>query len=187
MTKILFINACVRENSRTLALANHVLNELSGEIEEVNLYKTELLPLDNKCIEKRDSASASHDYSDEIFNLAKQFASADIIVVAAPYWDLMFPAVVKSYFELVTVSGLTFVYGDNGIPNGLCNAKRLIYITTSGGPIIQNFGYDYITALAKSFYGISDVRCISAQGLDIHGADANAILLEAEKSVIDLL
>ena len=96
----------------------------------------------------------------------------------------MFPAVVKSYFESVTVSGLTFVYGDNGIPKGLCKAKKLIYVTTSGGPIIQNFGYEYVAALAKSFYGINDVKCISAQGLDIKGAAVDKILRNAKESIL---
>ena len=45
MENILFINACVRKNSRTLELAKYVLNNLSREVEEVNLYKEELLPL----------------------------------------------------------------------------------------------------------------------------------------------
>ena len=187
MTKILFINACARENSRTLELAECVMRTLSGEREDVELYKTALSPLDAQGIESRAKASRTNDFSDGAFALAKQFAGADVIVVAAPYWDLMFPAVVKSYFEAVTVSGLTFVYGDNGIPRGLCKAQKLIYVTTSGGPIMHNFGYEYVTALAKSFYGIADVCCVSAQGLDIRGADTDAILRAAKDSVNELL
>ena len=45
MEKILFINACVRPNSRTLELANYVLTRLSGKVEEVELYKEDLSPL----------------------------------------------------------------------------------------------------------------------------------------------
>ena len=183
MDKILFVNACVRESSRTLELAECVLNTLSGEREEVDLYKIALSPLDAEGIEAREKASSANDFSDPAFKLAAQFAKADIIVIAAPYWDLMFPAVVKNYFESVTVSGLTFVYGENGIPKGLCKAKRLIYVTTSGGPIIHNFGYEYAAALAKSFYGIGEVRCISAQGLDIKGADVENIMNSAKKSI----
>ena len=187
MNKILFVNACTRENSRTLQLAEHVLNSLNGEREDINLYKIDLLPLDAKGIKSREMASQTNDFSDNVFNLAKQFGAANTIVIAAPYWDLMFPAVVKSYFEAVTVSGLTFVYGKNGIPKGLCKAKKLIYITTSGGPIIHNFGYEYISALGKSFYGIDEVKCISAQGLDIYGADVDSILQNAMDSVNDLI
>lgn len=183
MNKILFINACVRPASRTLELAKCALDKLYGEIEEINLYETPLFPLDANGILAREEASDKNDFSDISFKLAKQFAEADEIVIAAPYWDLMFPAVVKSYFETVTVSGLTFVYGNNGIPKGLCKAKRLIYVTTSGGPIIYNFGFDYVSALAKSFYGIPDIKYINAQGLDIYGADTDAILRNAKDSI----
>ena len=86
-------------------------------------------------------------------------------------------------FEKITVNGLTFVYGENGIPYGLCKAKKLIYVTTSGGPIVYNFGYDYVEALAKCFYGINEVQFVSAQGLDIYGADVTKILEEVKQSL----
>jgi FMN-dependent NADH-azoreductase len=179
---ILFVNACIRKNSRTLELANHVLNNLSGIINEVKLYEEELSPLTLTEMQIRDQAFKNKDFSNGVFNLAKQFASADIIVIASPYWDLSFPAIVKTYFEKICVNGLTFAYGENGIPHGLCNAKKLIYVTTSGGPIVYNFGFDYVNALAKCFYGITEVQCVTAQGLDIHGADVSGILAEAKRS-----
>ena len=180
MEKILFINACVRPNSRTLELAKHVLSKLPGNVEEVKLYNEELMPLNLEEIDIRDKADEIKDFSNPVFALAKQFANAEIIVIAAPYWDLMFPAVVKCYFEKVTVNGLTFAYGENGIPKGLCKGKRLIYVTTAGGPIIYNFGFDYVSALAKNFYGINDVQLVKAEGLDIYGADVSSILEKAK-------
>ena len=183
MKKILFVNACVRENSRTLDLAKCVLANLSGEAFELRLYDTELSCLDADGMRARDAAFSAKDFSDSRFDLARQFAEADEIVIAAPYWDLMFPSILKTYFEAVTVNGLTFVYSERGIPMGLCKAERLIYVTTSGGPIINNFGYDYARSLATSFYGIGDVRCISAEKLDIRGADVEAILSAAKASV----
>ena len=180
MEKILFINACVRPFSRTLELAKHVLSKLSGRVEEVKLYNEQLFPLDLKEMELRDKSAESRDFSNSVFNHAKQFANANTIVIAAPYWDLMFPTVLKCYFEKVTVNGLTFCYGENGIPCGLCKAKKLIYITTSGGFIKDNFGFDYVYALCKNFYGINDVQLVKAEGLDIYGADVSGIL-EKEK------
>ena len=186
MTKILLVNACVRPNSRTYELANYVLGKIlskeDGIVEEVKLYDEDLWPLTLTELVIRDKASKDNDYSGDLFKLAKQFANAEIIVVAAPYWDLSFPAVVKSYFEKVTVNGLTFRYGSNGIPQGLCLGKKLYYVTTSGGPIINNFGYDYVTALAKNFYGISETFCVKAEGLDIYGADVNKIMDDAKKA-----
>lgn len=182
MEKILFINACVRPNSRTLELANCVLEKLSGEVEEVKLYEEELFPLTLKELELRDSSAKNKDFSHDAFRLAKQFALADTIVLAAPYWDLMFPAVVKNYFENITVNGLTFAYGENGIPYGLCKAKKLIYVATSGGPIVYNFGFDYVNALAKCFYGITEVQFVSAQGLDVYGANVSKIIEETKRA-----
>ena len=182
MVEILFINACVRPSSRTFELANHVLSKLSGSVQEVKLYNEQLLPLDLEQIELRDKSTKTKDFSNPVFDLAKQFANVDTIVIAAPYWDLSFPAVVKSYFENITVNGLTFAYGENGIPKGLCKAKRLIYVTTSGGPIMHNFGFDYVSALAKNFYGINDVQLVKAEGLDIYGADVSDIMQTVKNS-----
>ena len=183
MDKILFVNACVRTNSRTLQLAKHVLSKLKGDIEEVKLYDVNVRPLDKKGLEMRDNASIGGDYSNSEFLFAKQFAKSDVIVIAAPYWDLMFPAVLKTYLEQITVNGLTFAYSENGIPYGLCKAKKLIYVTTAGGPIIHNFGFDYVSTLAKCFYGINDVQLVKAEGLDIHGADAPKIMEETKRSL----
>lgn len=182
MEKILFVNACVRPNSRTFELARHVIGKLHGEVEEIRLYEKELKPLSLEEMALREMASKNKDFSHELFDLPNQFAKADVIVIAAPYWDLMFPAVLKNYFEKITVNGLTFAYGENGIPCGLCRAKRLIYVTTAGGPIIHDFGYEYAKALAMGFYGIKDVECVKAQGLDIHGAHPLEIMEEAKKS-----
>ena len=109
---------------------------------------------------------------------------ADTIVIAAPYWDLAFPAVLKAYLENICVCGVTFKYSEEGIPVGLCKAKKLYYITTSVGYIGQyNMGYDYIKALCKLYFGITDTECISAEGLDIFGNDTEKILAEKIRSL----
>lgn len=180
--KILFINACARPESRTAELSQHLLNRLDGEITEVDLYKEGLLPLCNKSIEKRDL----HDISGGEFEYARQFSKADVIVIGAPFWDLSFPAVLKLYFENITVSGITFEYS-KGRPVGKCRAKKLYYITTSGGYIgNNNFGFDYVKALVENFFGINDISFYSAEGLDIFGADVKGIMDEVKKRISDL-
>jgi FMN-dependent NADH-azoreductase len=180
MSKILFVNSCVRKHSRTLELSDYVLNKLGGDVEEVRLSEKKLMPIDLQKLNLRDESKLNGDFSSPEFDLAKQFANADTIVIAAPYWDLMFPSLLKIYFENITVNGITFVYNEKGIPQSLCKAKRLIYVTTSGGPIIHNFGFEYTSALAKSFYEIDCVECVSAEGLDIKGADVLEILETAK-------
>ena len=130
---------------------------------------------DEAFLDMRDHAKETGDYSDPIFELGKQFAAADTIVIAAPYWDLSFPAVLKSYFEHINVLGITFEYSENGAPIGLCRADMLYYVTTSGGPFAPDeYGYGYVDALAKNYYGIRETKLIKAVGLDtdIEGADA---------------
>lgn len=184
MSEILYINACVRDESRTKRLAEAVIEKLGGEVKEVNLYSLNLSPLTVEAMAKRDKASYSGDFSDSRFDLAKQFANADTIVIAAPYWDLSFPAVLKTYIENITVSGLTFRYSENGVPVGLCNAQKLVYVTTSGGYIGEyDFGFSYVKSLSEALYGIKNVECIVAEGLDIEPQKAEEILSETIRKV----
>ncbi len=182
--KILFINACARPNSRTDELSRHLLNGLNGEVIEVHLYQEKILPLCNQDIDKR----ALHTVSEEEMKYAKQFANVDMIVIAAPYWDLSFPAILKIYLENITVSGITFEYSEEGRPVSKCKAKKLYYITTSGGYIgNNNFGFDYVKALSENFFGISDISFYSAEGLDIFGANVQEIMDNAKKRISNLL
>ena len=184
MEKILFINACVRPFSRTLELAKHVLSKLSGDIEEVKLYNEQLLPLDLEEMELRDKSAISRDFTHCSFNCAKQFANADEIIIAAPFWDLSFPAKLKIYLEQITVSGITFKYL-NGHPSGLCKAKKLTYITTSGGPIFDDFGYAYVKTLAQKFYGIEKTEAVRAMNLDVDLISAEELLEKSTISVVE--
>lgn len=181
---ILFINACIRPESRTAELSRHLLDRLDGEITEIDLYKERPFPLCNKGIKKR----ALHDISGEEFEYARQFSKADVIVIGAPFWDLSFPAVLKLYFENVTVSGITFEYSEKGHPVGKCKAKKLYYITTSGGYIgNNNFGFDYVKALAENFFGIHDISFYSAEGLDLFDADIKSIMDEAKEHITNMV
>ena len=121
--------------------------------------------------------------ADECFgDRAQEFSQADTIVIAAPYWDLSFPSLLKIYFEAVTVCGMTFRY-ENEAPKGLCRAERLFYITTAGGPTISDFGFSYVRELAENFYGIRQTKCFRAEGLDIIGADEEGILKRARDEI----
>ena len=185
---VLLINACARPGSRTLPLAKKAAEKLSSDVQTLDLYAEGLAPLSNTELEKRDSFIAENDYSDEMFRFAKQFKNADSIVIAAPYWDMSFPAALKCYIEAICVNGLTFRYTEQGVPEGLCRAERLVYVTTAGGYIPENnFGYDYIRCLCAELFGIRQTVCVKAEGLDILGADIEGILSAAEDEIYNLL
>ena len=181
---ILFINACVRKNSRTLALAKNVMEKMIGEKTELNLNLENIEPLNTELLEKREKLVQKSEFDDPMFRYAKQFAAADEIVIAAPFWDLSFPAKLKIYLEQIAVAGITFDYID-GRPKGLCKAKKLTYVTTSGGPIFDDFGYAYIKALAQKFYGIPQTEAVRAMNLDVDMITAEELLTKATISEIE--
>lgn len=175
--KILHINACVRENSRTKRLAQEILKDKSGDIVEIELEKLNLKPLNQERLKKRDTLIANGKLDDEMFDFAREFAQADEIVISAPFWDLSFPSLLKIYMENVSVSGITFRY-DNGRPVGLCKAKSLTYVTTSGGKIFEDFGYSYVKSLATNFYGIKDVVSYRVENTDVKCLNCEEVLNE---------
>ena len=66
----------------------------------------------------------------------------------------------------------------------MCKAKALYYVTTAGGFIGQNdFGFAYVKALAQNFFGIPEIHRYAAEGLDIFGADAQAIMDKAKAEI----
>ncbi len=180
----LFINACVRNESRTKELTAELLRQIGNETEELKLEEVVFPKTDEAFLKKRDMLIAEGRFDDDTFSLARQFAAADKIVIAAPYWDLSFPAVLKQYIEHINVVGITFRYTPEGIPEGMCKADKLYYVMTAGGNFVpEEFGFGYIKALAQNFYGIKDVCLIKATGLDIYGADAGKIMNKAIESL----
>ena len=175
--KVLFLNACARENSRTMVLAEEVLKNIDGEIKEIDLFSEDLRPLDAQKIATRLNNQQLQMY-------AKEFSLADVIVIAAPLWDLSFPALLKTYIENVTIAGITFKYTENG-PVGLCKAEKLYYISTSGGKFVADYGYEYIKGLALNLFGIKETKCFYAEDLDIWGNDDKTILEKSIKEISD--
>lgn len=178
---ILYVNACVRTESRTDRLARALLKKL-GDFEEVRLTDLELKPLNEERLNYREAQIEKQNYNDGIFELPKQFAKADIIVVSAPYWDCQFPAVLKTYLENIYAIGIVSKYDEKGCPQGLCKAGKLYYVTTAGGKYDPGFSYDYIDRLVKIF-GVKETELIYAEYLDIEGNDAEEILSEAISNI----
>lgn len=180
----LFINACVRKNSRTKRIADALLSKTGGPYEEIRPCEISFPKADEAFLTARDTLIANGDFDNPLFDLARQFVRADEIIIASPFWDLSFPAALKQYFEQINVVGITFIYTPEGIPQGLCRAKRLTYVTTAGGNYAPDeYGFGYVKALAEQFYGIPDVRLIKAEGLDIDGADEEEILKSAIEKI----
>lgn len=189
MKKLLYVDACVnRETSRTERLASALLERLVAEggyeLETLVLEDAGIEPLTGELVDARTAGTKAGDFSHPVFACAKQFAQADAVVFAAPYWDFSFPAMLKVYFELLCAQGVTFNYSPEGIPTGLVKAQKAYYVTTVGGYAGEwDFGWDQVRALCQLYFGIQDVRCFRAEGLDIVTNDADAIMADALERV----
>lgn len=181
---ILYVNACVRKDSRTAKLAKKLLARLDEPYEEIILEDIRFPVVSEAFLNKRDSLISAGNSQDPMFDLAIQFKTAETIVIAAPYWDMSFPAMLKQYLEQVNVVGITFKYSKDGVPVGLCRANRLIFVTTAGGCYVPDiYGFGYVRELAQNYYGIQEVLKIEASGLDIDGADIEKLMKDAEAAV----
>ena len=181
---ILFINACVRKASRTRQLAEQLLTRLQQPYAEIRLHEMTFPVVNEDFLAQRDRLIAAGEFQSPVFDLARQFAEAETVVIAAPYWDLSFPAALKQYLEQINVVGITFRYTQEGVPVGLCRAGRLFFVTTAGGNYVpEEFGFGYIRALARNYYGIDHIRLIQATGLDLEGADTDALVSAAAEAI----
>ena len=190
MEQLLFINACVRgEQSRSLKLARRFLEgwqkaHPDGAVTEVDLCRDRLVPQYPEVLAERDALWSAGKLDDPMFAPARQFAAADRIVMAAPFWELSFPAILKIYLERITVTNITFGYDADGRNVGLCKAKKLLLITTRGGDFSRpetawmEMGARQLEALC-AMYGIPSFQCLTAQGLDDIRNDKEAILAQA--------
>lgn len=188
MKKLLFIDACISTHpSRTKKLCTAYIEEFvkrnpETTIETAVLRPGKVEPLSKEVIEERNKYVSEKDWNRPMFDFARQFKEADIVVVGAPYWDLSFPSILKVYIENIVVADYTFAATEDGFA-GLCDIEKLVYISTAGGFVSgQNFGYEYFAGLAKML-GIAETEQIQAEALDIVGFDAEAIV---EKTIEEI-
>lgn len=173
MKKVLFVDCCIRrEDSRSKQLADHFLAELQKtgeyEVETLCLMDENLSYFSDGFFFQRERLLEKGDFSHPRFRYAHQFAAADKIVMAAPFWDLSFPALLKVYIENLCVDGITFHTDETGL-HGLCKADHMVYLTARGGIYTDSEmeqGSRYLEQMAV-FFGIENYDCVAAEGLDI--------------------
>ncbi len=182
MVKVLYIDCCIRRDlSRTRILAEAVLTALQAkgdyQVERLCLMDEPLNPLSEGFFAQRERLLTEHNHSHPRFRYAHQFSQADRVIVAAPFWDLSFPALLKLYIENVTVEGISFGVDEHGT-HGLCKAERLLYLTTRGGDYRNSkleMGARYLEALCQ-FWGIPRFDVVAADGLDLGREEVKTIL-----------
>lgn len=175
----MIIDSCMRPESRTRKVLDAAKEVLSSryDIETVDVNAVGLRALTPETLAERSSGIVP----ESTVALARRIASADRIVIAAPFWDMSFPAVLKAFFENMSLYGVTFT--DNGQTcTGLCKCKRVMYITTRGMNIETGSrldqGSSYLQALS-SLWGLGEVTTVAAWNLDYSSPE------EAEERVAE--
>ena len=185
--KLLFVNSCISQRgevSRTLALAKAFLEtwkDLYPEAEVETVAPEALLvlkPFDPKMLDERDALAEAQSFDAPVFDLARQFQEADRIVVAAPFWDLQFPAALRTYIEYISANRLTYHYEADGC-HGDCRGEKLMYLTSGGdAERPESLGVLYWKQLCAMF-GIPRFDYVFAGGLDLDPAKTEEVLAAA--------
>lgn len=183
--KILVIDSCIRkEQSRTKKLLDYVcglIKEKSPdiELEVLDIMQENLQYLNTESLAERDGLIAEGRYDHPRFRYAHQFAGADAIIVAAPFWDMGIPALLKTYIENVSVDGITFGCNEQGL-FGRSKAEWMLYLTTRGADYSNSSWVQdvpYIKALSE-FLGVDEFHCAAADKLDL-GIEVGPVLKKA--------
>ena len=90
MRKLLVVDCCIRkEESRTKKILERFLSAVPSDCEVERLVLTEenLAPLMGDFFEQRQRLLETGDFSHPRFRYTKQFANADLVVIAAPFWQ----------------------------------------------------------------------------------------------------
>lgn len=187
MEKLVIIDSCMRAESRTRRILNAAREVLSTryDIEIIDVNAAGLLPLTPEGLEERTSGIVP----EQTLSLAKTIATADRLVVAAPFWDMSFPATLKAFFENMSLYGVTFE--DNGHTCvGLCKCKKVMYITTRGMDVEtgspREQGSSYLMALS-TLWGLGEVTTVAAKNLDYLSTDEVEAKIEETSSLAKAL
>ena len=172
MKSLVFINACVRQtDSRTLRIAEPIVEALSAryQITRYNLPDMDIDPLNPDLYAGRSRGEIPAWAVEAASSLAK----ADRILIAAPFWDMSFPAVLKCFFEQTSLFDITFT--DNGKNCvGLCQAPKVLYITTRGMDIPTGSEWEqatpYIRAIGR-LWNLGPLTTIDARNMDYSTED----------------
>jgi FMN-dependent NADH-azoreductase len=197
MATILYIkaDATLVGKSRTFKISDTFIEEYKklhpeDKVTTLDLYKENIGFLPVGQLDEVHRVGPNADRNHPILKYAFQFVEADKYVVAAPFWNLSFPAILKAYLDYVTINGITFTYSATG-PVGLCQGKKAVHFVSRGGiyNVEPNANFEmgdrYLRTLF-GFLGIRDFTTIDANGLDVIGNDVDAIVNDAIARSVDL-
>ena len=167
MQKLILIDACMRDGeSRTRRILEPLMSELCKryEIETVVLDGEDYQAVGRRVLAERGEGHVPEAIAEQ----ARRLAAADRIVIAAPFWDMSFPAILKVFIENMSLFNITFK--DNGTYfEGLCRCEKVLYITTRGMNVKTGEPMEGATPYIKAIgalWGLGEVITVAAENLD---------------------
>jgi FMN-dependent NADH-azoreductase len=118
-------------------------------------------------------------------HLIAEVQAADILVLGVPMYNFGVPAALKNWIDAIARAQATFRYTETG-PQGLLTGKT-VYVALARGGIHAGTPNDTQVPYLRSvlaFLGMTDVRFVYAEGLDL-GAESESAALQAAQRQID--
>ena len=148
-----------------------------------HLHKSTFRGLESKESKEQklpESAEKTKALSEE---LIKEIKAATQIVMGVPMYNFSIPSQLKSYFDHVVRSGVTFGYGTDGQSVGLLSDKPTLIITTGAGnhaDSSRDFQKPYLVWILN-FIGIKDVQFVRAH--NFYSPDGESIMKNASQAI----
>lgn len=191
---ILQINASARQGANSTRVADTVVARLLADNPSASLTQRDLARnphplLDEAALgalftpaDQRTPEQAARVALDDA--LIAEVQAADVIVLGVPMYNLGVPVQFKSWIDAIARAGVTFRYTEKG-PEGLLKGKR-VYVALARGGRYRDTPFDTQVPYLKTvlgFLGITDVRFIYAEGLNMGPEGAQQGFAEAEADI----
>ena len=182
MTKLLYINASPRAESRSAAVAQAYIDAAVTatpglEIDTIKLWDEPLPAFDGDRANAKLAIITGQSHNDgqktawdEITAIAQRFIAADTYVFAVPMWNGGIPYRLKQYIDIIHQPGLLFGLDPATGYFGLLTGKRAVLVYTSGAfsPAAPSpaFGIDHQSTYMRAWLnqaGVSDIAEVRYQ------------------------
>lgn len=172
-------------------------------MEELNLYNNDIPEINHRIFTGRGEPVSGDAYNPlsigekklvrKIIDLCDQFLSADTYVIAAPMWNVSFPARLKRYVDCIIINNKTIKIYDDGAKGLLDDKERnMVYIQSSGGVYPRlfngmfNHGIYYFQDIFN-FLGVRNFEKILVQGVDDPSVGREKAISKAYKDIDDVV
>lgn len=198
MKSILLITSSLRgPAARSTLLARELVERLAARQPGVELVTRDVVsdpihPLDAQALAALGKPAAERSAAERALvadydALIAELWAADAVVLGVPMYNFAIPSQLKTYFDAVARSGVTFRYGPDGA-EGLLTGKK-VYVVFGRGGIYRGTPADLQTPYLQTmlhFLGLHDVEYVFAEGLDMGPQALRAGLASARQTIATL-